>query len=202
MKRKVRSLRKVIKLKVHIKESPKKPKNDDKVDMGQLYRYTLEWAQFKYKEEIRREDSIIRQSSNMQMAFSFIVAALCMAAPVVIQYKGKLSLVFCIVAFSSIAITLMLSLLFATVAQNRKAQLMPDYVENETKTIINNTELFSTEAQRMKYLTEYYGKIERSLHDNNKIRVRNVKKSMQFFYTSLGLCVFWFFVAVCIYIFS
>ena len=48
--------RKVIKIKARIKDKPKK---ENTVDKEQLYKYALEWAEFKYSEEIRREDSII-----------------------------------------------------------------------------------------------------------------------------------------------
>lgn len=188
----------IIRINARVKEKPKKEKE---VNKEELYRYALEWAEFKYNEEIRREDSIIRQSSNMQMAFSFIVAALFMAAPVITQYRGKLSLEFCLLSFSTIVLVLILSLLFATIAQRRKAQVMVDYVENETKKIIDNSKSFATEAQRLKYRTEYYAKIEKSLHDNNKCRVKYVQKSMLFFYISLGLCAFWFAVAVFMLIF-
>ena len=137
----------------------------------------------------------------MQMAFSFIAAALFMAAPVITQYRGKLSLEFCLLSFSTIAIVLLLSLLFATISQKRKAQVMVDYVEKETKEIIDNPKYFTTEAQRLKYRTDYYAKIEKSLHDNNKSRIKYLQKSMLFFYISLGLCAFWFAVAVLMLIF-
>ena len=188
----------IIKIKARVKE---KAKEKNEVSKAELYKYALEWAVFKYGEEIRREDSIIRQSSNMQMAFSFIVAALFMAAPVIIQYRGKLSLEFCLLSFSTIVVVLLISLLFATIAQKRKAQVMVDYVENETKEILDNPKYFATEAQRLKYRTDYYAKIEKSLHDNNKSRIKHLQKSMLFFYVSLGLCAFWFVVAVLMLIF-
>ena len=188
----------IIKIKARVKE---KAKEKNEVSKAELYKYALEWAVFKYGEEIRREDSIIRQSSNMQMAFSFIVAALFMAAPVIIQYRGKLSLEFCLLSFSTIVVVLLISLLFATIAQKRKAQVMVDYVENETKEILDNPKYFATEAQRLKYRTDYYAKIEKSLHDNNKSRIKYLQKSMLFFYISLGLCAFWFAVSVLMLIF-
>ena len=45
--------RKVIKIKARIKDKPKK---ENTVDKEQLYKYALEWAEFKYSEEIRREE--------------------------------------------------------------------------------------------------------------------------------------------------
>lgn len=122
--------RKVIKIKARIKDKPKK---ENTVDKEQLYKYALEWAEFKYSEEIRREDSIIQQSSNMQTAFSVISAALVMVAPVMVDNRGRLPLEFFLVAFSTIILSLMLSLLFATIAQKRKPQMMVNYVEKETK---------------------------------------------------------------------
>lgn len=136
------------------------------------------------------------------MAFSFVVAALFMAVPVIIQYRGELSLEFCLVSFSSIVFVLMFSLLFATIAQKRKAQVILDYTEYETKKVIENPKYFATKAQRLKYRVEYFGKIEKSLHDNNKSRVKYIQISMIFFYISLGLCALWFAIAVCILIFT
>lgn len=191
--------RRIIKIKSKIKEMPKK---ENEVDKEQLYKYALEWAKFKYNEEVRREDSIIKQSSNMQMAFSFIIAALFMAIPIIVQYRGKLSLEFCMVAFSTIVVALMLCLLFATIAQKRKAQVMMDYVENQTKEIVGNPKYFATNTQRLKYSTDFYAQMEKSLHNNNRNRVKCVRISMVFFYISLGLCAFWFATAVCLLIFS
>ena len=191
--------RKVIKIKARIKDKPKK---ENTVDKEQLYKYALEWAEFKYSEEIRREDSIIQQSSNMQTAFSVISAALVMAAPVMVDNRGRLPLEFFLVAFSTIILSLMLSLLFATIAQKRKPQMMVNYVEKETKDVIDNPQFFATEAQRLKYRVDYYGKIEKSLHNNNKSRVKNIKTAMILFYISLGLCAMWCITAMCILIFT
>ena len=84
------------------------------------FQYLNEYAKFRYENELRREDSIIRQASQMQTAFSFVTAAMFMVAPIVIEYSRKLSLTFFLIVFSSITIALLFSLLFATLAQNRE----------------------------------------------------------------------------------
>ena len=98
----------------------------------QLYKHVRELAEFKYDSELRREDSLIQQSSNMQTAFSFSTAALFMIAPIVIEYRGSLSVVFFLVAFSSITASLLLCLAFASFAQKRYAhEAFPDIEEIE-----------------------------------------------------------------------
>ena len=54
------------------------------------FQYLNEYAKFRYENELRREDSIIRQASQMQTAFSFVTAAMFMVAPIVIEYSLSL----------------------------------------------------------------------------------------------------------------
>lgn len=173
--------------------------NVEKADsnIADKYSFLAEFAELKYESELRREDSIIQQASHMQTAFSFITAALFMAAPIVIEYRGCLSLTFFLVAFSSIAVALLLSLLFATIAQNRKKyatfpdiNVMHDYM-------VKNEECFNDAEQRSKYLVDTYADVQKSKADINDNRVRWLKYSMRAFYVSLALCVIWFMVAIC-----
>lgn len=85
-----------------------------------LYTHVKEIALFKYEAEQRREDSLIQQSSQMQTAFSFTSAAVFMVTPVIIQYRGVLSLEFFLVAISSVIFFLMISLVTASAAQFRQ----------------------------------------------------------------------------------
>lgn len=84
------------------------------------FKYLYEYSKIKLDSEQRREDSIIQQSNQMQVAFSFLIAAIFMIAPIVIEYRGSLSLIFFLVSLSSIVVALLLSLVFAMLAQSRK----------------------------------------------------------------------------------
>ena len=76
----------------------------------------------KYEEEVKREESLIAQSSNMQTVFSISSAALFMLLPTIIdaQYRGNLNLNVIYFFVSIIAIFLISSLFFATIVQNRR----------------------------------------------------------------------------------
>ena len=57
-----------------------------------LYKYVLELSKAIYENELRYEDSVIKQSSQMQTAFSFVTAALFAITPIILQYSNdKLS---------------------------------------------------------------------------------------------------------------
>lgn len=85
-----------------------------------LYMYVKELGTLKYEAELRREDSLIQQSSHMQTAFSFMSAALFMAAPILIDNRGnQLSLDYFFAALSSIVFCLLVSLITASLAQRR-----------------------------------------------------------------------------------
>ena len=75
----------------------------------EVFAFIGEMAKVKYENEIRREESIIQQASQMQTAFSFITAALFMVAPIAIEYRGTvLSLSFFLVASYSAFLLLLL----------------------------------------------------------------------------------------------
>ena len=69
------------------------------------YRYIKELAIMKYDAEERREQNLLQQSSQMQTAFSFMTAAVFMALPICIEYRGVLGLKFFLIStlFSTIA---------------------------------------------------------------------------------------------------
>lgn len=162
-----------------------------------LYKHVRELAEFKYDSELRREDSLIQQSSNMQTAFSFSTAALFMIAPIVIEYRGSLSVVFFLVAFSSITASLLLSLAFASFAQKRYAhKAFPD-IEVIEKEVSDNYQSFLCKAQQDKQWVSVIGEIQKSKSKNNDKRVIHIRWSMRFFFAALLLVVFWFVVAIC-----
>lgn len=159
--------------------------------------YLNEYAKFRYENELRREDSIIQQASQMQTAFSFVTAAMFMVAPIVIEYSRKLSLTFFLIVFSSITIALLFSLLFATLAQNREISKNFADVSDFIKYVENNENDFEDENQRLKYIIDTYGDVQKDKAIINNKRVKFIRISMWMFYAALGLCAFWFIVAIC-----
>lgn len=169
----------------------------EEINYDDLYEYVCQFAKTKYDQECRREDSIIHQASNMQTAFSFVIIALFTISPVIVQYRGVLSLQFLLVVYASITALLLLCLLFATLAQQRKKQTTMPIVEEHTRFIVDHKESFISKAQRCKYMAKTYEEVEKSLHSNNGQRIKYVRLSMIFFYVSLAVCAFWFIVAIC-----
>lgn len=161
------------------------------------FQYLNEYAKFRYENELRREDSIIQQASQMQTAFSFVTAAMFMVAPIVIEYSRKLSLTFFLIVFSSITIALLFSLLFATLAQNREISKNFADVSSFIKYVENNENDFETKNQRLKYIIDTYGDIQKDKAIINDKRVKLIRISMWMFYVALGLCAFWFIIAIC-----
>lgn len=177
-------------------EQTNSPNKDDDF-VKDCYEYMADFAKIIYENEIRREDSLIQQASHMQTAFSFVIAAVFMLVPVVIDYRGIFSFRFVVTAFSSIVAVLLFSLFAATMAQNRvKREDFPSVNALKTKITIEY-EKFKTDAQRSKYVLDTYEKIHTSYSETNDKRRFWVQVSMISFYLSLALCVFWFFVMVC-----
>lgn len=145
-------------------------------------------ARWKYDSEQRREDSLIRQSGQMQSAFSFITAALFMALPVMVQYRGCLPLEFFLVVGVVITVPLLLSLVFATIAQSRRKQETLQDCAALIAGVEVNEALFQTDTQRLKYLATVYQSLQPSLTENNCFRVVWIHRSMGCFYTAVGLC--------------
>lgn len=168
--------------------------NDEKTS---LLQYCYELAKIKYDSELRREDSIIQQSGHMQTVFSFSTATIFMIAPIIVQYRGFLSLTFLLIVFASITVALLFSLFSATMAQNRRKQDLFPGIAEQVKYIEDNEDRFKTEAERQKYLVESYAEMQKSLTAQNRKRVCWVRISMWSFYVALSLCCFWFIVAIC-----
>ena len=76
--------------------------NDKNETATQIYSFIADFDEKIYANEERREDSLIQQAAHMQTAFSFVSAALFMVAAIIIDNRGRISLEFLLVAFSSI----------------------------------------------------------------------------------------------------
>lgn len=163
----------------------------------ECYAYMADFAKTIYENEEQREISLIQQASQMQTAFSFVIAAVFMVAAIVIEYREPLSLVFMLIVFSSITAVLIISLIFATIAQSRyKRDDFPQVATLKSK-IISEYANFQTESQRSKYLLDTYEVMHRSYVATNEKRRKWVVCSMRCFYFALALCVFWFVIGIC-----
>lgn len=98
------------------------------------YQYIKELATLKYDAEEKREQNLIQQSSQMQTAFSFMTAAVFAATAICIEYRGKLTLNFFLIAVSVVTFLLIVSLLLASLAQWRwKTEAFPDILDMKDK---------------------------------------------------------------------
>lgn len=104
------------------------------------YQYIKELATLKYDAEEKREQNLIQQSSQMQTAFSFMTAAVFAATAICIEYRGKLTLNFFLIAVSIVTFLLIVSLLLASIAQWRwKTEAFPD-IQDIKNTVVNDPE--------------------------------------------------------------
>lgn len=158
----------------------------------ECYEYMADWALTILENEERREDSLLQQASNMQTVFSFMIAAVFLVAQIMIElnfYQTKII----VVAFSFICTPLFLSLLTATMAQNRKKREDFPSITVLKEKIIKEYEYFATAEQRNKYKLDTYAVIHDSYIKVTEYRRKCVVWSMGFFYVTLFICVLVFF---------
>lgn len=161
------------------------------------YKQVLAVAQMKMDYEIRREDSLIQQASQMQTVFSFFTAAIFMALPVCIEYKGVLTFAFFYGWISLIIGAMLISLVCASVAQWRWQTKGYSQIGEIEKAVLND-------EQWEKYVHQYYcdkqrinimEKIDDDRTRLNNRRVSLIIASMIFFWISIGLIAICFFIA-------
>ena len=164
----------------------------------ELYSFIREYAILKLDDETKRYESLIRQASNMQAAFSFSTAALFMVATIAVDNKGKMSYEYLLLVFTSITFFLLLSLLCACLAQSRgKLQSFADIHELE-HFVQENYEAYLPKGQREKAMAEQIGEVQFSASEKNNEMANRIKLSMYFFYVAMALSVFWFIVSLVI----
>ena len=151
-----------------------------------------ELAKLKYESEMRREDSLINQASQMQTAFSFTSAALFMVAAIAVDYKEPWSYNFLILIFSTITIALIISLVLATVAQRRMEREDFSHIEDIKDFVLENYEESLTKAQRNIQWIDMVGKVEKDLSRVNNNKVILIRWSIIWFYIAIILSVIWF----------
>ena len=161
-----------------------------------LYKHVKDLSMWKYDSEIKREDSLIQQSSNMQTAFSFMTAAVFMAVPILIEYRGSLSLEFFLLSTSSVILFLLVSLITASLAQRRVLYKSLQSIPEIHQFVIDNWQECLSEAQQMKQWVEALGEIQIRKAEVNKERILLIRASMASFFISIALIIFWFVVAI------
>ena len=165
-------------------------------EQKELSNHIRQIAQTIYEAELRREDSLIQQSTQMQTAFSFTSAALFMVAAIAVEYKYPLTYGFLLLTFSTITALLLASLILATVAQKREKR--NDFVNiKETSDFIQrNYETIESDAAKDLQYIALIEKVQSEVKRTNDNKVVLIQWSMRLFYTSIGLSVFWFLVAL------
>ena len=177
-------------------------KKDKQIEQDQMvvvqYRYIKELAIMKYETEERREQNLVQQSSQMQTAFSFMTAAIFMALPICVEYRGVLRLKFFFVSTSFVSAFLIASLITASLAQWRwKTESLPD-VNVIKDSIVNSTEWESLCAEHIQLAqyVELIGKVQHIKAKINDRRVVLIMMSMICFYLSIVSIVISFVVAI------
>lgn len=165
----------------------------------EILEYLERLSENKLDSERRREESIIQQASNMQTAFAFSTAALFMIATIIYDYRGDFSFCYFFVVFASITALLLLSLVFATKAQNRMETTVFPEIKQLYDHIEKNYELFVSKEQRSKYFIECCAEAQESLTANNGKRVKCLRYSMRIFYSSITVSVAWTIITVIIW---
>ena len=155
------------------------------------YRYIKKLADEKYSAEEKREANLVQQSSQMQTAFSFITAAVFMATPICLEYRGSLPLCFFLVSLSTITGCILVSLILASVAQWRwKTESFPD-IDVLKESIIGSAEWqkLTEEYNQLAQHIDLLAKVQREKSRLNDRRVKLIMGSMIFFWISIA-CVF------------
>jgi hypothetical protein len=166
------------------------------------YQHIKELSQLKYDAEEKREQNLIQQASQMQTVFSFITAAVFMAVPVCIQYRGKLSLKFFFLSISLITAFILSSLVLASIAQWRwKTKTFPD-IEVIKKSILDSPEWEKNldEYNRIDQWINLVAIVQKDKARLNDRRVKLIIASMICFFCSVVTIAISFIIAVSIMI--
>lgn len=186
--------------------SKKKPKQPSIINISKSeedlitpqYLHIKELSKLKYESEEKREQNLIQQSSQMQTVFSFMTAAIFMAIPVCIEYRGPLSLEFFLISISIIVIFLITSLVLASLAQWRwKTKTFPD-VTKIKESVIDSPEWkkFTIEYHQIDQWIDIIGKVQAEKSKLNSRRVSLIMASMICFYCSIISIIISFFIGI------
>ena len=160
--------------------------------------WLLEYSKTIYENELQRERNIISQATRIQTAFSFVIISVITIIQILLQYWIDAPKKVIVVAASSIIISLVLSLVFATVAQWRKKRKDFPAVDSIKNEVLANETFFTSPEQKNYYLIETYNQMHKTLEKNNNWRNTYLKFSMSAFFVSLAICAVWFIVFICL----
>lgn len=178
---------------VDVQQSVEENSNDT---TREIFKMLKEYAEFAYEQEVRREESIKSQAANMQAAFSFMIAAVAMVIPIVVEHRGVLSLEYLFVVFSSILICLVASLLCATLALKLISNDFCSLISEQKDYFEQHIAELEDKNSRTDYIIGYYNKLQVSRRKATEKRIRYLNLSRWLFMGSLGLSGFWFVVSV------
>lgn len=181
---------------IRIVVEPSRDNNDEQINAQ--FRHIKELSLLKYESEDKREQNLIQQSSQMQTAFSFVSAAVFMAIPVCVEYRGALSLKFFLVSTSIVVAFLIASLVLASLAQWRYiTETFPD-VDKIKESVINSDEWqkLCIEYHQINQWIELVGKVQKEKARLNDKRVKFIMASMICFYASIAAIVICFLIAI------
>ena len=165
-------------------------------DLGVL-KFAEQVTRNKYQRELDVESGIIAQAGQMQAAFSFVTAAILMTAPVACEYRGeKISLNLILAIFAVISVAMVCSLVFATLAHQRRKHNEEEDAGKLNDYILENKKWFKDEKYRVDYLTKTYIELQSSMAQINETRLKWLRASTYSFYVAIALCVLGFIVYV------
>ena len=154
----------------------------------------LELSKMVYQIEEKREESFTLQASRMQSAFSFVIAAIAMLiSPIISDNNGSLPFVEIYAMFASIIALLLLSLLFATIAQRRRKRNLlidPEKLEQEISSKWHSE--FDGKAVRAKTLGKMLLKMVPDYRKNNDRICNWLLWSRVCFYFAMIVSIVWF----------
>ncbi len=166
------------------------------------FKFIKELATLKYEAEEQRAQSLIKQASQMQAAFSFVMVAVFMAMAILLEYRGELPLNFFFVSLFFIIVFLLASLVLASLAQWRYTRKVLLDIQDINERIINsdNWEKFTDRGHQLRFWIDTVGDEQSSKAKLNKRRMKLVTASMIFLYLAIGSVAISFIVGLIIII--
>lgn len=161
-----------------------------------LLAYKYSQSEFIYKSEVKRENSIIEQAGRMQSVFAFMTAAIFTGGALIVQNNHTLHPSFLIIAFSSIALFLLSSLVFATCAQTRLNIKTMDSGFKTVEYIDSKSEIFIKRNAQLSANIELVNKLQKRLEEENDNRIRFLYFSKFFFIVSIINIWLWFIISI------
>lgn len=148
----------------------------------------VEFGKYSFELQQKREESIINQSGNMLTAFSVVSAVMVMGIPLLIEHTVAPTdqILFC--AGLSL-LFLLISLVFATIAQWRFKYQSMDSVDAFYNSVINEFENYSSQAQFYRQWKAQLSMLHSSKKKLNDIRARLITASMVSFWFSIGIVI-------------